>query len=242
VLEAETASRSLPRTAVIYDDLLSDPSAAISSAMATLGVPIPVPTSAKREALVQFVDRADRHHAHAAAAGGSTMGALAEEAYAALVEIAHDGSAWNRLQDCAIRFDEEWRRYGSSIEAVAAMAHRFHADEMSARIEAVELSSKLNAQVRWSEEAVEIRSALQARYDQQSTDLQAVSAELASANERNADLLAECERLLVESEKQRIEAESLDAMVKAIHQSRSWRVTKPLRALAQWFNSKPGKA
>jgi hypothetical protein len=249
VLEAEAASRSLPRTAVIYDDLLSDPLSVVSSAMARLGVQISKPSRASHDALVHFVDRADRHHAHVTVAeSGSAIASLAGQAYKVLVEIAHgDEGAWPMLRDCATRFHAEWRQYGAPIEAVADMAHRFSMNEVSARIEAAELSSKLNAQIRWSEEAVEIRTSLKASYDEQVAKYDELTAKCDEQAAKCAEQAAKCDEFAANCEKLRAEqgevtkalesanadVASLGAMIGVLHQSWSWRVTRPLRALTR---------
>ena len=176
VLEAEAASRMVSRTTIIYDDLLADPAATVSTALARLDIGITRPSAAEQGALAEFVDSADRHHAHRKTEENSTaLAQIVDAAYASLAEIAHGVDAWQSLQHCADRFEVEWRRCGSGIEAVADMAHRFSVNEIAARIEASQLASDLNAQIRWSEEAVEIRSALQASHDELSAKAQALA-------------------------------------------------------------------
>lgn len=267
VLEAEVASRMVPRTAVIYDDLLADPAATVSTALARLDVGIPHPSAAEQGALAEFVDSADRHHAHRMTEENPTALALiADAAYASLAEIAHGVDAWQSLQQCATRFEAEWQHCGSSIGAVADMAHRFSVNEVAARIEASRLASDLNAQIRWSEEAVEIRSALQVSHDALSVKVQALALErhqLATELERVMGEAARVEQELsisetrlaqVESELSIAQAESarveqklslsqaevssLAATIEEMLQSRSWKITRPMREIARVLRPK----
>jgi hypothetical protein len=295
VLEAEAASRMLPRTAVIYDDLLADPAATVSTALAWLDIATPHPSAAEQGALAEFVDSADRHHAHRKVQENPTALALiADAAYASLAEIAHGVNAWQSLQHCATSFEAEWQHCGPSIESVADMAHRFSANEIAARIEASQLASNLNAQIRWSEEAVEIRSALQASHDDLSakaqalaldhhrlaTELERVTGEVVrvrqelSLSETRATQAAselslaqgeavrvglelslsetrvaqvESELSVAQGEVARIgeelslsqaEASSRAAVIEEMLRSRSWKITRPMRAIAGAFKPK----
>ncbi len=267
VVEAEAASRMVPRTAVIYDDLLTDPAATVSTALARLDIGISCPSVAEQVALAEFVDSADRHHVHRKTSENPTaLAQMADAAYASLAEIAHGVDAWQSLQQCATRFEAEWQHCGSSIEAVADMAHRFSVSEVAARIEASRLASDLNAQIRWSEEAVEIRSALQANHDALSTKVQALALErhqLATELERvmgeagrigqelsisetrvaqvESELsIAQAESARVEQKLSLSQAEvsSLAAAIEEMLQSRSWKVTRPMREIARVFRPK----
>jgi hypothetical protein len=267
VLEAEAASRMVPRATVIYDDLLTDPAAAVSTVLARLGIGITSPSAAEQGALAEFVDSADRHHAHRKTRENPTALALiADAAYASLAETAHGVDAWQSLQHCATRFESEWRHCGSSIEAVADMAYRFSVNELVARIETSRLASDLNAQIRWSEEAVEIRSALQAGYDELSAKMQALALDhqrLAAELERATGEAARARQELSHSETRvaqveselsialgvaarvaqelslsQAEVSSLAATIKEMLQSRSWKMTRPMREIARVFRSK----
>ncbi|GGY14368.1 hypothetical protein GCM10008098_01440 [Rhodanobacter panaciterrae] len=292
VLEAEAASRMVPRAAVIYDDLLADPADTVSTALARLDIGITRPSAMEQGALAEFVDSADRHHAHRTTEERpTTLAQIADAAYASLTEIAHGVDAWQSLQHCGTRFEAEWQHCGSSIEAVADMAYRFSMNEVAAGIEASRLASDLNAQIRWSEEAVEIRSALQANHDELSAQAQAlarerhhlvtelervtgdamrvgqelsiseirvaqVESELSLSQTRVAQVeselslsqtrVAQVESELslsqtrvaqVESELSlsQAEASSRAAVIEEMLQSRSWKITRPMRGIARVF-------
>ncbi|TPG48679.1 hypothetical protein EAH75_09590 [Rhodanobacter glycinis] len=255
VFEAETASRSMPRTAVIYDDLLADPAATVATALARLDVVISRPTGGVQDALAKFVDSADRHHAHPVAEGASSaLTLIADTAYASLTGIAHGGDGWHQLRECAARFEVEWQHCGPGIEAVAEMAHRFSANEVAAGIEASRLASDLNAQIRWSEEAVQIRSALQASHDELavkaqhislerdglSAELRQVMGELAQTHSQLSIAQVESARVTKQLQDSQAEARSFAATIEEMLQSRSWKVTRPMRALARFLTPKTG--
>lgn len=318
VLEAEAASRELQRATVVYDDLLADPVGTVSVVLNRLGILQHKSDSAgERGALKRLVDVSDRHHRHTEATESSSgFGAIAQTTYEALANTAHGGDTWPALQECAARFDELWQTFGAPVEAVADMAHQIRLKEGSAQLEILELSSKLNAQIQWSEQAVAIRSELRAEYQlaldavvagrerlaselesmssavaQERAGFVAVREALAAERERLAGelksvssavaqeraefavareaLAAERDRLAGELEAAtarselehqshemrlhelaerydagkealraaRTEVVSLNTLVVELHQSLSWRITRPLRILGKFFRA-----
>lgn len=239
VLEAEAASRMVPRSVVSYAELLADPVKSVTTALAHLGVEIPHLSADVQRTIADFVDSADRHHSYIENKNGSTdLTLLADNAYLSLVKSADGENAWQLLRHCADRFDEVWRGCGSSIEAVADMAHRFSVNEVAANIEVSRLTSDLNAQIKWSEEAMEIRSTLQTERDRLIAKAQALVLE----QERMTKMLAlsreESQALTLELELSNTKINSLEAAIARILQSRSWKITRPLRYLARLLRSK----
>lgn len=268
VLEAEAASRALQRAVVVYDDLLADPDGAVSAVLNRLGIQ----REGGREApLKQLVDATDRHHRHNNVQEPSTVfGTIAQTAYEALAGEEHVGDTWSTLQECAKQFDELWRASGAQIDAVADMAHQIRLKEAAVKLDILDLSSKLDAQIRWSEQAVKLRSELRGEY-QLALDAIAVGRErlarelesltLAMAQERREFYAAhdtqtaerECLANELKFERQnhevrvreltqrlsaaREEVASLNAAVKELHQSWSWRVTQPLRKLRTFLRA-----
>lgn len=282
VLEAEAASRALQRATVVYDDLLADPEVAISVALDRLGI------RHEREhgAIKRLVDASDRHHRHTETKEPTSgFGAIAQTTYEALASTAHGGDTWTVLQECAVRFGELWQAHGAPIEAAADMAHQIRLKEAAAQLEILDLSSKLNAQVQWSEQAVAIRSELRAEY-QLALDAIAVGRErlaselesaLAAAARERVEHEATCEafaaeRSLLASELEattvrleqerehhesqvrelmerydakkealraaRAEVSSLNTAVVELQQSLSWRITRPLRIVKKFLQTK----
>lgn len=251
MIEAEEATRALPRTAILYDDLLSDPIAAVTAAMERLSVEIPSPSLAQSSELKRFVDDADRHHVHSATndVNGSAIDAIARKAYEALTEIAHGQDAWPLFRACAAGFEQEWRSYGAGVDAVADMAHRFRAEESVSREEIYRLKSELNGQVRWAATMVEDHAATLAKVDQVSQELAHAKKEAAELAEKLAarELSLGHEIALLCNQKDELTRElrevseyaaSLVARVDAMRRSRSWKITKPLRAVARLVRPK----
>lgn len=210
VLEAEAASRTLQRATVVYDDLLADPVGTVSVALDRLGIQLVGGGRGERGALNHLVDASDRHHRHTEAGVPSVLGAIALTAYEALARTAHGDNTWAAVQECARRFDELWQVCGAPVEAVADMAHQIRLKEASAQLEILDLSSKLNAQIQWSEQAVAIRSELRVEYqlaldavvagrERLAAELESVSSgamrEKAELEAARAALAAERERL-----------------------------------------------
>ncbi|MGN6237761.1 sulfotransferase family protein [Dyella sp.] len=259
VLEADQASRDLRRAAVTYNDLLSDPAGAVSAALRHLGVQGGNDGRAGRELLSQFVDASDRHHRHEKAQESSSgFGIIAMKAYQALANTARDGDGWSDLRQCAERFDELWCVSGAEIEAVADMAHKIRCSAAAAQLEMVDLSSRLNAQVQWSEQAVVIRSEMRSEHqlaleavvagrERLAGEIEALRAQFAQeyqnqeARMHELAQLREAERHALQAVQ--LEATSLRADIDQLRRSWSWRLTRPLRGLGRLLRSvlPPGK-
>jgi hypothetical protein len=262
VLEAEQASRDLERAAVTYDDLLSDPAGAVSAALGRLGVQGSADVRDGRELLSRFVDAGDRHHRHVTAREPSSgFGIIAMKAYEALANSAREGDAWSDLRQCAERFDELWRKSGAEIDAVADMAHKIRRSAAAAQLEIADLSSRLNAQIQWSEQAIVIRSEMRTEHqlaleavvagrERLAGELEELRAqqevrlgELAQQEVRLGELaqLREAERHALQAVQ--LEVTSLRADISQLRRSWSWRLTRPLRGLGRLlrFISSPGK-
>lgn len=209
VLEAEAASRAFQRATVVYDDLLADPVSAVSDALKLLDVQHQGAGTGEQSALKHLIDAADRHHRHEPARHSvSAFGAIAQTAYEALADTAHGKNAWHILKEGADQLNVQWQASGATIDAVADMARQIRLKEAEARLETLDLSSRLNAQIRWSEQAVAIRSEMRAEYqlaieaivverERLAGELKSVSAQ---AEQERAEHLAERNRLARELE------------------------------------------
>ena len=173
--EAMTASSTLPREVVLYDDLLVDPISSVATAFAKLGVEIGSEISGQqRKIIADFVDVSDRHHTSLGAeASNSSVDAIAEELYESLVAIAHGANRWNSADEIVLGFHREWQRIGACVDAVAGMAARIEQGLQRAEMENFRLNSALAAQIRWSEEAQAEHEVLQAENAELSSKLTA---------------------------------------------------------------------
>ena len=164
VTEAERASQGAPRSVVIYDDLLDAPLPTVSRALAKLDLDFDPATADGRNDLAAFIDKADRHHVHGRTEKfASRFAEISQTAYSALRSIARGKDAWKQLGTAAADFDEYWQRHGEAIDALADMSAKLASDAESESVENRRLSSKLDAQIRWSDEAQISREALQAK-------------------------------------------------------------------------------
>jgi hypothetical protein len=153
--EAITASSTLAREVVLYDDLLVNPIRSVATAFAKLGLEIGDGTSTEqRKAIAGFVDVSDRHHVDADPADTlSRIGVIAAKLYESFVAIAHGANRWNAADRIVQDFHREWSGSGDCIDAVADMAAKLELRLQASDIENIRISSALTAQVRWSEEA-----------------------------------------------------------------------------------------
>ena len=317
VTEAERASRGAPRSVVIYDDLLDAPQPTVSRALAKLDLGFDPATADGRSDLAGFIDKADRHHVHGREVKpASRFTEISQAAYSALRLIARGKDIWVQLDTAAADFDEYWQRHGEAIDALADMSAKLASNAESEWVENRRLSSKLDAQIRWSDEAQTSREALQAenaelaskltaqirwseravqerevlqaenaelaskltaqiRWSEQAVEKQeALQAELASisarltehsstlkaqldaseiARQRDADdAKREHARLTAQLSSSQVEGKrladeiaafrqrqsELESELHAVYASRSWRVTKPFRSVAGFFDAK----
>jgi hypothetical protein len=96
LLEAERATRSLPRAVVAYDDLMHDWRGCMEHAGWTAGISWPAGVGGDRSDIVAFLDPASRHHAAArgpAAVGPAPIRGLIDLAWSALQELRHNPAA-----------------------------------------------------------------------------------------------------------------------------------------------------
>lgn len=161
--EAVAASRDVSRGVVLYEDLLMDPVSTVTTALSLLGTPVGQGLSPEgREAVAGFVDISDRHHTNPDSEESPTVfDTLAGELYESLVGVARGSKRWNAVEQATEAFDREWRRSGACVDAVADMAARIEADMQEAKVEKQRVTSALNAQISWSEEAQAKLEALQ---------------------------------------------------------------------------------
>jgi predicted nuclease with TOPRIM domain len=161
--EAVVASRDVSRGVVLYEDLLMDPVSTVTTALSLLGTPVGQGLSPEgREAVAGFVDISDRHHTNPDSEESPTVfDTLAGELYESLVGVARGSKRWNAVEQATEAFDREWRRSGACVDAVADMAARIEAGMQEAKVEKQRVTSALNAQISWSEEAQAKLEALQ---------------------------------------------------------------------------------
>lgn len=105
-LQAERGSRGLPRSFVLFDDLLSDPVGTFTRVEAELSMHFPVEPSVARACLSEFVSKDLRHHAGPLADEGQLY-ALAQDIYERFMLAAQGGHAPGEaeMDACANRFE-----------------------------------------------------------------------------------------------------------------------------------------
>lgn len=250
--EAEAASREMPRASLAYADLLERPAAALHRALANLGLASVVDAQAEGP-LAGFVVPAGRHHVAVARPGS------ADPAQSMFEALATGGEAdWQRLQALMRRFDETAALYDDALDESFALAARplDAAAEEARRLHA--LVEERTAWVRSLEQLVEDRTAWARSLEEDLADandrveagvrmasaleeeLQAErgraqeSADLAGASLRRYGIVADPPFGEALSTAIATLGDGRDALSASLHQmlaSRSWAVTRPLRAL-----------
>lgn len=253
--EAEAATRGVPRTAIAYDALLSDPAASLRAACARLDIQLPrTPEAALRE----FADAGQRHQRRTGAAGEHLFGEAVAQARAALDAIAagEGDGRWEAIAGAGETLDRLWARSGGTLDALASMAmdieRKARAAADAASADNARLRSDLNAQLAWSEAAVAAREALQAeaaalrsdltaqvRWSEQAVaewEVRADGYERALLERKDALEALEFERREqvaareAEIAARQAEIAAREAEIASIHRSISWRLSWPLRA------------
>lgn len=264
VLDAARDSDGMPRTVVLYDDLLRSPVDVMRRALQALGADVPVIDAARLGGVGEFVEPGLRRHGAGTADANTAISAIASDVFEVFQGLAAGQDAWARLDALRARFDEAWAGMDPIVGAMAEAV--FPTLDGFAKLEAegYALRSQLNAQLAWSEQAVlDHRATMDERDALAHTSAQALAESVAHADalaeqlrirsadlhQRTLDLETRADELArSEIERQRLEAEiaSLQQQLARARQeysdvihSASWRWTAPLRSLRSRLG--PGK-
>jgi hypothetical protein len=260
VLDAARDSDGMPRTVVLYDDLLGNPVDVMRRALQALGVDVPALDAGQVGGVGEFVEPGLRRHGAGTTNANTAISAIASDVFEVFKGLAAGQDAWSRLDALRGRFDEAWAGMDPIVGAMAESV--FPTLDGFAKLEAegYALRSQLNAQLAWSEQAVldhratmDERDALAhsaaqtlaetvARADAQADALaEQLRIRSADLHQRTVDLEARTDELARgEIERQRLESEiaSLQQQLARARQeysdvihSASWRWTSPLRFL-----------
>ena len=240
LLEAEAASRALPRAFLCYADLVADWRAVADRLAATLAIRWPVDPEAAAPEVAAFLSGDLRHHA---ADPDAALPAWAAEGWAALSALADGGeaaagaAAMARLDALRAALDAGDALIGTLARraagrAAAEAAVRTAAEtaaagaSAAAAAEAAELGAALAAEQARAAAAEAAGAALAARAE-------GLAAALAAAR-AGAEAAADAERVL----HARIAAAEAAARAEreAFLASTSWRITAPLRRAARGFD------
>jgi len=102
MLEAERATRDLPRSLVSYDDLLGNWQGIVSRSVRETGLVLPRSTLEAASEIEAFLDGAARHHkaeARSSAVGREPIGKLLERAWKSLLFLARSPGDGMSLQN-----------------------------------------------------------------------------------------------------------------------------------------------
>jgi len=241
LLEAEAASRAVPRTVLAYARLLEDAPAALERACAEVGVALPVAGAGLREALAGFVSAGDRHHEFDS--HGGERADLARSMFAVL----RDEEPWRRLEPLRDEYERAaWLFHDAFDECVAVEARsRVALEQATVRIEDQDRRlehldgelARLDAELarmdlihRQLQDDYEERThwALQLEQDRHDAE-----ARLGALQEEFDERTHWALQLNDEAMHLRAERERLDGTLRAVLGSRSWKLTRPLRLLSR---------
>lgn len=246
VFEAEGDSADAPRVLLDYARLLADPVAALTAAGTELGVRWPRSPEACRAALGGFVDAGLRHQQGATPSAGPAA-RLARVTFARCLEAAH-GGRWPELDDLRV----ELAALSAPADAVPGLVHALARDRAAFAAQESRLAETDRALGQASELSLQRLDELHAlnarleRTDEALVEAQRLSIERMHQLEATDRALEETKQLslarLAEIEAQTARAERAEGQVRAMEQSRSWRLTRPLRALAAWLARLVGRS
>lgn len=223
---------ALPRCVLAYPCLLADPVGALDGVFDALGVqpPAPVPEAAAR--LRAFVSIDDRHHDAGEAVAPGWEAALA--LYRALLQ---QPTPWAALQAQARDFDQAdsplapalaayaglHAAQRQALAAVEAQLRQAEAerDDRERRVRELEQDrTRANRELTRVNEELKARGAWAQQLDQ---DLRALRDEHVAMAARHAETVAQQQRHI----------QHLEASLAQVLASRSWKLTRPLRALGR---------
>lgn len=121
LLDAEQATRAVPRTVVAYPALLADAPTTLRAAFAAVSVGLPPQRGSLEDALAGFISAGDRHHTATAATDADAE--LAQHMYDAL----QAARPWDALRPLRARYEDAQRLFGTALDQCVALEARAHA-------------------------------------------------------------------------------------------------------------------
>lgn len=214
LVEAEAASRNLPRTTLTYEALLEDPADAMHDALQKLGISMPAASLSQREQLAAFITRSDRHHVVRSASAAPEW-ALAEAFHQRLIQ---DPEPWDALVPLIEEYHNAQALYSDALEGYAQLEAR-RLDQIA------EAEAKRDEHSRWAlgldKEVQVLRNevqALRSEHEKVAAWAQTLDQEVLMLREHHAT----AERYSTQ----------LREHIAMLQESRLWRMTSPIRRLA----------
>ena len=252
LLEAEAASRHVPRTVLAYARLLEDAPTALEESFAAMSLAPPGREPALRDALAGFVSAGERHHAFAQEAD---VGAdLARRMFAAL----RGGEPWRKLEPLRTEYEGAETLFRDAFDEcvevesktrIALVATLSAREEEVARLGRLHrgLQEEYEERTRWARQLDEARrdsesrlGTLQQEFDERTRWAASLDEARRDTESRLGALQREFEertrwalQLNAEAGRLREERDRLEGTLQAVVASRSWKLTRPLRFAAR---------
>jgi hypothetical protein len=103
--EAEISSRGIPRSVLLYDDLLEHGASSMGRVAAELGIRWPIDVGTVETAVRDFLEPAARHYS-VAENTTTELPRLVQEIYDAFVSVAHGAGSWSAVSALSDIYDE----------------------------------------------------------------------------------------------------------------------------------------
>lgn len=187
LVDAEVASRDVPRTILAYPALLEDPLAAIGGALSALGVDPGRPDAAARKRLRAFVSAGDRHHV--AGLDGDQRMASAFHAAAS-----SGPGAWQAVEALAAPFRATQNLYADVFEGHAAREARHRREVLAAEAERDDRTQWAQSLDRELGELRDVHASTVAEHARTVAWAKSLDDELASLRSEHAEAVAGHER------------------------------------------------
>ena len=138
LLDAETATRHVPRAIVTYADLLQDAAGVLVTAAASVGIALPQTGVELEHALRGFIAMGDRHHVAAGAVDGADRD-LAGRMFQALGTMA----PWQALDPLRVEYGRAADLYCDALDGYAQVEERERLGRIRAERELAEVRPRL---------------------------------------------------------------------------------------------------
>jgi hypothetical protein len=212
LLDAEQFSRGLDRTVLPYLALLQTPQQALEAVLHALHLPLPLPPVDYAGAVAAFIAASDRHHVAHEQAGEAWELPLAMYR----VMGAGDDNPWHKLEPLRTRFGQAEALYAQALEGYAQVA-----------VAEQQLREQAQAQAQAQVQAVN------AENQQRGELIVGLDAQLQALGQAHRDLQAEYEQQQQQLLHEMQISRQLGAQLQDVLNSRSWKLTRPLRFAAR---------
>ena len=258
VIDAEQATRGHARCLITYESLLADWQGCLAGIERELGVAWPCDPHERASAIDAFLDSGGRHYAHAGPEPDEVLAQLAGRVYRQLASTTGTPAAWSAITELDASLTRSLGKLEPLIEglAQARMAAARRGDQQRARLE-----DELAERSAWALALDRQYASLVAEHEQMAAWAKSLDAELVTVRAQHATTVADHEQAVAwaqsldrqladrttqmqtlqdEQRRTAVQRDILAGELAALRheqdmllQSRSWRITRPLRVMGR---------